>query len=132
VYKLRNVTKEASVGKTLQGADARIVLKYSLALSVSSYQEMVNVYGSFFCSSFDWVTGWKIGVRFPAGAGIFFFATAARLALRSTQAPIQKVPGGCSSDVKLSVLETDHSPPSSTNVKNAWRYTSSPSYVSIS
>jgi hypothetical protein len=57
--------------------------------------------------------------------GIFFFATNPdRLWL--TQPPIQWVPDDHSLEVKRPGLETDHSPPSSAKVKNAWRYNSSP------
>jgi hypothetical protein len=63
------------------------------------------------------------------GLGIFLFATACRPALGPTQSPIQWVPGTLSPSVKRPVREADHLPPSSTEVKNAWRYTSTPSYV---
>jgi hypothetical protein len=43
-----------------------------------------------------------------------------------TQPPIQWVPGALSLGVKRSGREADHSPPSSTEVKNAWSYTSTP------
>jgi hypothetical protein len=39
---------------------------------------------------------------------------------------IQWVPGVLSLEVKRPRREADHSPPSSTRVKNAWRYTSTP------
>jgi hypothetical protein len=53
---------------------------------------------------------------------IFLFATAPTLALGSTHPPIRWMPG-----VKRPGRETDHSPPSSAEVKNAWSYTSTPS-----
>jgi hypothetical protein len=53
--------------------------------------------------------------------GIFFFATASGPALGSTQPPIQWVLG-----VKQPKHEADHSPPSSTELKNMWGYTSTP------
>jgi len=37
---------------------------------------------------------------------------------------IHSVPGALSLGVKRLVCETDHSPPSTAEVKNAWRYTS--------
>jgi hypothetical protein len=40
--------------------------------------------------------------------------------------PIQWVPGALSLGVKRPVRETDHSPPSSAEVKNAWSYTATP------
>jgi len=62
------------------------------------------------------------------GLEIFQFATASRPALRPTHPPIQWVrllfPG-----VKRPEREADHSPPSSTKVKNAWSYTSTHPYV---
>jgi hypothetical protein len=57
--------------------------------------------------------------------GIFIFTIASRPALGLTQPPIQWVPGDLSLGVKLLGRETDHSPPSSAEVKNAWSYTPS-------
>jgi hypothetical protein len=51
------------------------------------------------------------------GLGIFLFTTASRTALVPTQPPIQGVPGALSLGVKEPVSETDHSPPSSAEVK---------------
>jgi len=42
------------------------------------------------------------------------------------QPPIQWVPGALSLGVKQLGHDADHSPPSSTEVKNAWCYTSTP------
>jgi len=51
------------------------------------------------------------------GLGIFLFTTASRPALEPTQRPLRvSFPGG----------KADHSPPSSTEIKNAWMYTSTP------
>jgi hypothetical protein len=47
------------------------------------------------------------------GLGIFFFATASRAALGSTQRLIQWLPGCLSSGIKRSMREDDHSSPSS-------------------
>jgi hypothetical protein len=77
----------------------------------------------------DWATGWTPGVRFSAEAGIFL-----------SWSPYSYRPWGphnrlCSgyrgifSGVKLLKRDADHSPPSSVEVKNAWRYTSTPPYV---
>jgi hypothetical protein len=52
--------------------------------------------------------------------GFFLFGTPSRPVLGSMQPPIQWVPG-----TKQPVLETDHSTPSSAEVKNTWSYTSS-------
>jgi hypothetical protein len=49
-----------------------------------------------------------------------------RTALGSTQPPIQLVTGALSLGVKQPGREADHSPPSSAENKNAWRYTSTP------
>jgi hypothetical protein len=65
-------------------------------------------------------------VRFPEGLGIFLFTIASRTALGSTQPPIQWVPEALSRGLKRPGRETDHSPLSSAEVKNAWSYTSSP------
>jgi hypothetical protein len=59
----------------------------------------------------------------------FSFVTMSRLALGSTQPPIQQVPRFLSPWVKQLGCEADHSPPSSAEVKNVWRYTSTPLYV---
>jgi hypothetical protein len=56
--------------------------------------------------------------------GIFLFTTASRLALGPNQPPIQWVPGAISLGVRRPRRESDHSPPSSAEVKNAWKYTS--------
>jgi hypothetical protein len=55
--------------------------------------------------------------------------TMSRTALGPTQPPIQQASGALSLGVKRPGRETDHSPPSSTEVRNAWRYTSTPQYV---
>jgi hypothetical protein len=47
----------------------------------------------------------------------FFFATASRLDLETTQTLIQWVPGALSLGVKRTGSEADHSPPSRTEVK---------------
>jgi hypothetical protein len=73
--------------------------------------------------------GWIIGVRFPAEAGIFPFVTTFRPALGPTHPPIQGIPGALFPAVKRPGREADHSPPSSAEVKNVWRYTSTPPYV---
>jgi hypothetical protein len=68
----------------------------------------------------SWATGWTIGVLgFDSrrGLGIFLLTTASRTALRSTQPPIQWVPGALALGVKRPGREADHSPPSSAEVK---------------
>jgi hypothetical protein len=52
-----------------------------------------------------------------------------RLALGSTQPPIQWVPGVLSLGVKWQGCEADHLLPSSAEVKNVCRYNSTPPYV---
>jgi hypothetical protein len=76
-----------------------------------------------------WATGWTIGVLgFDSrrGLGIFLF-TASRTALGPTQPPIQWVPESLPLGVKRPGREADYLPPSSGEVKNTWRYTSTPS-----
>jgi hypothetical protein len=60
----------------------------------------------------------------PGRERIFLFDTASRPALRTTQPPIQWVPGALSLGVMRSEREADHLRPSSAEV-NAWRYTAS-------
>jgi hypothetical protein len=59
----------------------------------------------------------------------FFFTTVSRPALGPTQPPIQWEPGALSLVAKRPERESDHSPPSSAEVKNAWSYTSTPQRV---
>jgi len=56
--------------------------------------------------------------------GFLLFTTASRQVLGCTQPPAQWVPRAFSFMVKRPGLEADQSPPSSTQVKNAWIYTS--------
>jgi hypothetical protein len=65
-------------------------------------------------SSVGIATDWTVRVRFPT----FLYSTAFRAALRSIQPPIQWVPGAISPGVKRPGCATDHSPPSSVEVKN--------------
>jgi hypothetical protein len=58
-----------------------------------------------------------LGFDFRRGLGIFLFPTASRTALGPTQPPVQLVPGVLSLGVKRPERESDHSPPSSTEVK---------------
>jgi hypothetical protein len=67
-----------------------------------------------------WATGWTIGVLgFDARwrLEIFLFTTASRTALEPTEPPIQWVPWALSLGVKRPGRETNHSPPSSAEVK---------------
>jgi len=68
------------------------------------------------------------GVHYPSVAMMrfFLFATASRPVLESTQPPLQWVSGVFTRGVKRAGRETDHSPPSSAEVKNAWSYISTP------
>jgi hypothetical protein len=56
----------------------------------------------------------------------FLFTTASRTALGPIQSPIQWVTGALSLGVKRPGREADHSPPSSSEVKNVWSYTLAP------
>jgi hypothetical protein len=71
-----------------------------------------------------WFDSWR-------GLGIFLFITTSRPSLGPTQPPIQWVPGAVSLGVKRPGHEADLSPPSSAEVKNAWRYSSTPQYALI-
>jgi hypothetical protein len=65
----------------------------------------------------------------PGGARIFSPSKSSRLALGSSQPPIQSVPGTLSQGVKRQGHETDHSPPTTAEVKKMWIYTSTPPYA---
>jgi hypothetical protein len=58
------------------------------------------------------------------GLGNFLVTTVSRTALGATQPPIQWVPRALSLGVKRPGREADHSPLSSTEIKNSWSYTS--------
>jgi hypothetical protein len=74
-------------------------------------------------------SAWKTGIRHPAGAGIFLFATASKPALGLTQPPIQRVPGALFPEVRRPRRETGHSSSTSAEGKKAWSYNSGPAYV---
>jgi hypothetical protein len=76
--------------------------------------------------------GWTTGIRFSAGAGIFTFATASRMAMETTQPPVLWVSGAVSPKIERPGLLAYHSPPSNVKVKNAWSYISLPPYVFVS
>jgi hypothetical protein len=71
---------------------------------------------------------WMIGGSSP-GRGLELFTTASGPALGPTQPPIQRVREALYRGVKRPGSETDHSPPSSAEIKNAWSYTSTPQYT---
>jgi hypothetical protein len=77
-------------------------------------------------------TGLMTRVLFPTGAikGFFPFTNKPRVAKKPNQPPLQWVLEALSTGVKLLGHKADHSPPSSTKVKNAWSYTSTPPYIS--
>jgi hypothetical protein len=61
--------------------------------------------------------------------GLLLFATTYRLTLGPTQPPVQWIPRFLTPGLKLPGRETDHSPQSSAEVKNAWSCISNPQYV---
>jgi hypothetical protein len=65
------------------------------------------------------------GIR-PGRVKNFLFSTSSRQVLGPTQSPIQWVPGALSPGVKRPGRETDHSLPTSAEVKKTWIYTSNP------
>jgi hypothetical protein len=75
-------------------------------------------------------TGWTTVVKFSAGTmmRLFLFATASIPILGPTQ-PNHLVSRALSPGVKRSWREAQHSPPSSAEVKNAWKYTTLLQYV---
>jgi hypothetical protein len=69
------------------------------------------------------------GVRFLAGIGIFFFRQCVQTGFGDHPASYQMGTRVIFSAVKRAERGADHSPPSSTEVMNAWSYTSTPLYV---
>jgi len=67
-------------------------------------------------------------VQFPAGAAMEFclFAIMSRLALGTTQPPIQWIQGAITLGVKWAGYEAEHSCPTKAKAKNVWNYTSTP------
>lgn len=63
-------------------------------------------------------------MRFLAEARGLLFCTAPRLALTSTQPPIQWVPEAPSPGIKRPQCEGDQATQSRTNVSNVWHHTS--------
>jgi hypothetical protein len=59
----------------------------------------------------------------------FLFSTSSRQALGLNQPFIQSVLGAVSLGVKRQGHETDHSPPTSAEIKKMWIYSSTPQYV---
>jgi hypothetical protein len=68
-----------------------------------------------------WASCWMMVVRVPRGTG-----NSSLHHCVPTGSEAQWVPGAPSLGVKRQGHETDHSPPSSAKVKNAWSYTSTP------
>jgi len=81
--------------------------------------------------SVHWATGWKTREQLSSRVkkGLFVFTIASKLALGPRQPPIQWVLANVFLEVKRLGLEANNSPPSSSDVKNAWSYTSTPKYV---
>jgi hypothetical protein len=65
----------------------------------------------------------------PGRVKKFLFSLASRQTLGSTQPHIQWVLAALSPEIKQPVREADHSPPTSTEVKKMWIYTSTPPYA---
>jgi len=63
------------------------------------------------------------------GVEIYLFTIASKPALGPTQPPIRWVTGVLSLGIKRPRRAADHSPPTSSKVKNAWSHTSIPQYV---
>jgi len=67
------------------------------------------------------------GVRFPARSGNFSLLHRVHTGSGAQPASYSFGTGGCFPGGRRPGREADHSPSSSTEVKNAWRYTSTPS-----
>jgi hypothetical protein len=66
------------------------------------------------------------GVRFPEGTGTYLLSTASKPALGPPPNSYPLNTGVLSLGVKWLVSEVDHTPQSSSKIKNAWNYTSTP------
>jgi hypothetical protein len=75
--------------------------------------------------------GWMTRIQFLAESGIFSSPLVSRLALGPTQPPFQWVPEALSPGVKHLGLETDYSPPSSTEDENTWSYICTLPYIYV-
>jgi hypothetical protein len=71
----------------------------------------------------------RVGVPSPGRVKNFLFSKSSRPALRSTQPPIQWVPGALSPGIERLGREADHSPPASAAVMKMFIYTSIPPYA---
>jgi len=67
-----------------------------------------------------------MGVRFPAGAGIFFPRHRVQTSFGTHSAYCLMGTGGSLPGIKRPGREADHSPPSSSEVKNVCKYTCTP------
>jgi hypothetical protein len=76
----------------------------------------------------DWATGWPIGVRLPAEAGIGFGSSPPRSDRLWGPVSYPWMPGYLSPVTLPAGRWTNHSLPSSA-AKNAWGYTSTPPFV---
>jgi hypothetical protein len=76
--------------------------------------------------------GWMAEAQFPAGSDIFLFATVSRQAVGPTVPTVQWVSGNDSPGITRPERDTDHSYPSSANVKIEDSCTFTPLYVFIS
>jgi hypothetical protein len=72
----------------------------------------------------------QVAVQFPAEERFFHFSKVSRAALGLTQPAIQWIQGAISLWTKRPRRETDHLPPSSVVVTNAWSYTVTPTHTS--
>jgi hypothetical protein len=110
------------------GIVPRLGQNLSLPNSLSSdagYWQRHCSYGSW-VSSVGVTTGWRAGVRFPAGARDFSLLHSVRSVAGPTQAPIQWERRTLSSGVKRPGRDGDHLPMSSAEIENSWSYTSTP------
>jgi hypothetical protein len=119
-------TEISHVTETLNTALASpstLLLAYILGLNVDAQSELRSRYS-------DRLRARRPGFDSRQRQELFLYSTESKPALGPTEPPIQWVPGTISPEVKRPGREADHSPPSSTQVKNgeaipALPYTSS-------
>jgi hypothetical protein len=113
--------------RRLGGPQSRILYRYEPKFNFL-YSLWLVAWGARAAQSMQW-PGYGLDERgsIPVRGSNFLIATASEPVMGPTQPPVQWVPAALSLG-----HEADRSPPSSAEVNNVWRYTSTPAYVFMS